>query len=161
LGGANNGMGMKFELSDIMGSMEITMNTTKLAEIAQEFNLKFVILHGSFATGLARKNSDVDIAVLGNDEILFEQLLKLGGVLEGALGVPGLLDLDLKALNKTDPLFRYEVIRDGKLLYGDPADYEEYKAVATRAYEDARPLLELEHLLARKFQKHLNKMYVK
>lgn len=141
--------------------MEITIDKTKLVEIAREFNLKFVILHGSYATGLARKDSDVDIAALGYDEISFDQSLKLSEVLSDVLHVPGFLDLDFKTLDKTDPLFRYEIIRDGKLLYGDSADYEEYKAIATRAYEDARPLFELEQHLARKFQKHLNETYIK
>jgi uncharacterized protein len=141
--------------------MEVTFDPIQLAKIAKEFNLKFVILHGSYATGLARKDSDVDIAVLGHDRISFDQSLKLSGALSDVLHVPGFLDLDFKTLDKTDPLFRYEVIRDGKLLYGDPADYEEYKAIATRAYEDARPLFELEQHLARKFQKHLNETYVK
>ncbi len=141
--------------------MEVIFDSTQLAEIAKEFNLKFVILHGSYATGLARKDSDVDIAVLGRAEISFDQSLKLSEALNDILHITGFLDLDFKTLDKTDPLFRYEVIRDGKLLYGDPADYEEYKAIATRAYEDARPLFELEQHLARKFQKHLNETYVK
>jgi uncharacterized protein len=141
--------------------MEVTFDPIQLAEIAREFNLKFVILHGSYATGLARKDSDVDIAVLGRAAISFDESLKLSGALSDVLHVPGFLDLDFKTLDKTDPLFRYEVIRDGKLLYGDPADYEEYKAIATRTYEDTRPLLELEQHLARKFQKHLNEAYIK
>ena len=141
--------------------MEIKIDPKQLGNIARKFNLRFVILHGSFATGLAREDSDIDIAVLGRNDIPFGQLLELSEAMDSALGGDGFRDLDLKALNKTDPLFRYEVIRDGKLVYGDPTDYEEYKAIATRAYEDARPLLELEHRLARKFQQHLNEMYVK
>ncbi len=139
--------------------MEINFNPTELAVAAKKFGLKFVILHGSFATGLARKDSDFDIAVLGNEETTFRQLLKLDGVLADVFKLPPATDMDLKSLNKVDPLFRYEVARDGKLLFGDPAQYEDFKAFAFRAYDDARPLLELEHHLARKFQVHLNSLY--
>ena len=62
---------------------------------------------------------------------------------ETKLKLPAQTDLDFKTLNKVDPLFRYQVIKDGKLLYGNPTDYEDYKAYSYRAYEDARPLFEL------------------
>ncbi len=139
--------------------MEIKINTARLAKVVKDFRLKFVILHGSFVTGFSRSDSDVDIAVLGYREISFEQLLDLDVALRDALPVACSRDLDLKTLDKVDPLFRYEVVRTGKLLYGNAADYEEFKAFATRAYEDARPLLELEEHLARKFQVYLNQRH--
>ena len=141
------------------GGMEINFNADKLAGAAKKFSLKFVILHGSFATGLARKDSDFDIAVLGRKDVSFKQLLELDRALPGVFNFPPNMDLDLKALNKVDPLFRHEVVRDGKLLYGDPVEYEEYKAFTERAYEDARPLLDLEEHLVKKFQVHLNSLY--
>ena len=71
-----------------------------------------------------------------------------------------LLDLDLKSLNRVDPFFRYEVVRDGQLLYGDPTDYEDYKAYAFRAFEDSKDLRELERVLIEKSRRHFKK-YVK
>jgi len=65
-------------------------------------------------------------------------------------------DLDLKTLHRVDPFFRYEVVRNGLLLYGDPTAYEEYKLSAHRAHDDAQPLRELERTLINKYQQHLN-----
>lgn len=75
-------------------------------------------------------------------------------LLKGGAGT--YLDLDLKSMEGASPLFRYEVTRDGVLLYGNPADYEEYKAISARMYDDARPLFDLERALVHKYQRHLN-----
>ena len=139
--------------------MEIKFDAEKLAAAAKKFGLKFVILHGSFVTGLAREDSDFDIAVLGYKEVTFKQLLELGRILSDVFNLPPNMDLDLKALNKVDPLFRHEVVRDGKLLYGNSAKYEDFKAFTEMAYDDARPLLDLEEHLVKKFQVHLNSLY--
>ena len=141
--------------------MDIKYDETKLKEAANSFGLKFVILHGSFAKGLPHKYSDLDIAVLGEPALDFEKELKLYGAMSEVFKLPAQTDLDFKTLNKVDPLFRYQVIKDGKLLYGNPTDYEDYKAYSYRAYEDARPLFELERLLVYKFQKYLNARYVR
>lgn len=139
--------------------MKINFDKSKLTEVAKEFGLKFVILHGSFAIGSPHKESDLDIAVLGFREIDFDRQIKLFSALSEVFKLPPQTDLDLKFLQKVDPLFRYEVTRAGKLLFGNSTDYEEFKAFAVRAYEDARPLLDLEQLLAQKFQTHLNRHY--
>jgi predicted nucleotidyltransferase len=141
--------------------MEIDYDKIKLAAIAKKYNLKFVILHGSYSSGFPDKESDLDIAALASQPLEFKDELRAYGELENAFELPPSKEFDFKTLNKVDPLFRYEVIRGGKLLYGDPTAYEEYKAFAFRAYQDARPLLDLEHHLVQKFQTHLNALYVK
>ncbi|MBI4050404.1 MAG: nucleotidyltransferase domain-containing protein [Candidatus Doudnabacteria bacterium] len=141
--------------------MKIRYDQKRLAQVANKFGLKFVILHGSFAIGSTHKESDLDIAVLGKNDIGFDELLKLHGELSDVFKLTQGADLDLKTLHKIDPLFRYEVTRTGRLLYGSPVNYEEYKAYTLRAMEDARPLLELERQLAYRFQDHLNALYVK
>lgn len=49
-------------------------------------------------------------------------------------------------------------MKSGKLLYGDPVEYEDFKSVTYRLYEDAKPLFELERILSQKCQRHLNKI---
>ena len=139
--------------------MIFNLNQNLISGLAKKYGLKFIILHGSYATGKQRLDSDVDIAVVGKHDVPFGQILKLHGDMGEVLELPLSVDLDLKSLNKVDPLFRYEVTRDGKLLFGNAADYEDFKAFSLRAYEDARPLLDLEHHLARKFQVYLNSLY--
>lgn len=134
----------------------VNYNKTKLARLAKKYRLKFIILHGSYATGRPHKGSDLDIAVLGEKEITFDEHLKLYSALTDIFGDNPRRELDLKTLHKVDPLFRYEVVRDGVLLYGDQTDYEEFRAFTYRAFEDARPLRELEKALSKKYQRHLN-----
>ncbi len=128
----------------------------KFANVARKYGLRFVILHGSYATGRTHKSSDLDIAVLGNKELDYRKYLNFHGEVADIFGDNPRRDLDLKMLNKVDPFFRYQVVRDGVLLYGDATEYAEFKLFAQRAYEDARPLLELERTLSKKYQKYLN-----
>ena len=135
----------------------IQYNKAQLARVARKYKLKFVILHGSYAIGRSHKGSDLDIAIVGKKELAFDTYIrKLFPEFVAVFGNDNHRELDLKTLDKVSSLFRYEVIRDGVLLYGNPTDYEEYKAVSYRMYEDEKPLRELEGILARKYQKHLN-----
>lgn len=137
--------------------MELVFDRKKLDKAAKKYDLKFVILHGSYATGHHRQDSDLDIAVLGKKKINFSQLLKLIGDFEHIFGNDTKRELDIKTLHRVDPFFRYEVTKIGKLVFGNSTDYEEYKSFSQRAYEDAKPLFELEQILAHKYQNYLRK----
>jgi len=128
----------------------------QFAKVARKYGLRFVILHGSYATGRPHKGSDLDIAVLGNKELDSRKYLNLHGEVADIFGDNPRRELDFKMLNRVDPFFRYQVARDGVLLYGDTTAYEEFKLFAYRAYDDAQPLLELERTLSKKYQKYLN-----
>lgn len=141
--------------------MDFPYDKIKLKDAAQKYRLRFVILHGSFATGKIHDKSDLDIAVLGKQPIDFQKELNLYVDMAKIFGDSSKRELDFKTLNRVDPFFRYEVIQNGILLYGDPTDYEEFKAYAYLAYEDAADLLELEHVLSKKYQKHLNEIAAK
>src|SRR3989338_5581304 len=99
----------------------------QLKAVAEKYGLKFVIAHGSYATGKEHKGSDLDVAVLSIKEMPFHKQLELHGGLSNIFGDNETRELDLKELNKTDALFRYLVVRDGVLLCGNNADYEELK----------------------------------
>ena len=134
----------------------IEYSKAKLARAARKHGLKFVILHGSYATERIHKGSDLDIAVLGKQELTSDGELQLYSEFAEIFGDNPRRELDLKTLHKVDSLFRYEVVREGLLLYGNPTEYEQFKAVGYRTYEDARPLRELERMLSEKYQRHLN-----
>jgi len=141
--------------------MEIIYDQKQLNRVARKYGLRFVILHGSYAAGRPHKRSDLDIAVLGSKELSGRAYLNLHGEVADIFGDNSERDLDLKMLNRVDPFFRYQVVRDGVLLYGNATEYEEFKLFAQRAYEDARPLLELERVLSQKYQRHLNIIFAK
>ena len=136
--------------------MEMALDEKRLARVARKYALRFVILHGSAVRGRAHPDSDVDVAVVGTRPLDLQTQIRLAADLGSVFGEVSARELDVKALHQVDPLFRYEVVRDGRLLCGDRAGYEEFKAFSVRAYDDARPLLELERALSRKFQRHLN-----
>lgn len=138
--------------------MGLKYSQKKLAKVAKKFHLRFVILHGSYISHQTHPESDLDVAVVGKARADFDTVLKLYGEIDEVFDRhPG--ELDLKSLDQADPFFRHEVVQSGELLYGDPTDYEDYKAAVYRAYDDAKPLFELEQILSDRYQRHLNKTY--
>jgi predicted nucleotidyltransferase len=140
--------------------MLITPTQQKHIEvIAKTHQLQFVILHGSYATAKQRVGSDLDIAVVGENTIHSEQLLRLYGDLADVLGDDSERELDLKTLQHIDPLFRYLVVRDGILLFGNQTAYNEFKAFAYRDYIDSQDLRDQEKHLVKKNIHHLAQQY--
>lgn len=115
-----------------------------VANLAQKHNLALVILYGSQATGKAREESDVDIAVLGKIKISSDILINLDDEFARIFRAR---ELDVKSLHSTNPFFRYQVMRDGILLYGKSYDYNSYKAYAFRDYHDSKDLLKLKRII--------------
>lgn len=131
----------------------------KIEEVGKKYDLKFILLHGSYADGKARDGSDLDIAVLGNKPIEFDKSLELHGDLSAIFGDNKKRELDLKTLHKIDPLFCYQVAKNSQLLYGDTTDYSEFKAYAFKNFFDSQDLFRLEKKLIYKFQNYLSKKY--
>lgn len=130
-----------------------------LQEIAQSHNLRFIILHGSYAKGTHREGSDLDIAILGNRPLPMEDIFTIHGELGEIFGDNKERELDLKSLQGVDPLFRFEVLRGGILLYGNQSNYDEFKIYAYRDYMDSYDLRKLESILLKKGIQSLSKRY--
>jgi predicted nucleotidyltransferase len=133
----------------------------KIAEVGRKYRLRFILLHGSYATNKVRRDSDLDIALLGERPIGFEELLAMHGDLAEIFGDDPQRELDIKSLHKADPLFCYQVTKDSQLLYGDPTDFNEFKAYAFSNYFDSKDLFHLERILIQKFQTYLNQKYAR
>lgn len=131
----------------------------KITEIGKKFDLRFVILHGSYALGKERPDSDLDIALVGKQEIPSEVFFDLYGKLSDALAGQGIQDFDIKTLHHVDPFFRYLVVKDGILLYGNPTEYEEFKAFAFSDFMDSADLRRLELQMTLYKQKYLDQRY--
>lgn len=130
-----------------------------IAEVGKKYDLKLILLHGSYASGKNRFGSDLDIAILGKKPVKFDELLTIYSDLANIFGNNLQQELDVKSLHKTDPLFCYQVANNSKLLYGKLIDYSEFKAYAFSNFFDSRDLFKLEKILIDKFQKYLNKKY--
>lgn len=133
----------------------------KIIRVGRKYCLKFILLHGSYATDKIRRGSDLDIAVLGEKPIEFEELLAIHGDLAEIFGDDSQRELDIKSLHKGDPLFCYQVAKDSQLLYGDITDFNEFKAYAFSYYFDSQDLFHLEKILIQKFQNYLNQKYAR
>lgn len=127
----------------------------KLNEIGRRYDLKLMLLHGSYATGKAHPHSDLDIAVLGRREIDRDKFIDLYSELIALFCNNLDRELDLKTLHRKDPLFLYQVVKDSKLIYGNPTDYHELKAYAFRLYQDSRDLRHLEQILTHRLMERI------
>jgi predicted nucleotidyltransferase len=131
----------------------------KIEEVGRKHCLRFILLHGSYATDKMKTGSDLDIALLGEKPIGLEELLDVHSDLTDIFGDNPQRELDIKSLHKADPLFCYQVTRDSQLLYGDRTDFNEFKAYAFSNYFDSQDLFHLEKILIQKFQNYLNQKY--
>ncbi|HEX4954651.1 MAG TPA: nucleotidyltransferase domain-containing protein [Thermoanaerobaculia bacterium] len=103
--------------------------------LAARPEVKLAVLFGSTARGKTRPGSDVDIGVLLDGEHP-ETLWHL----TGALGSTLRRDVDLVDLAKAPPLLRFEITRDGKLLYErDPDAWYYFKVQALTDWWDWEP----------------------
>lgn len=132
----------------------------QLRLVCSELRIRLLILFGSRAQvdRTIQPESDLDLGIL-----LYpgDQKPHLGLYVDRLADIfPGSL-LDIGFLNQTDPLFRFEVVREGILLFGEEMDFLEYKAFAFREYIDSKDLRDLEEeLFQRKMayiQEELNK----
>ncbi len=122
----------------------LDFDAERLAEAGRQHKLQLIILYGSYAKDLAKTESDVDIAVLGCPADAFWECY------ESLSALFPRHSLDMVRLEDADPLFRYEVMRDAVLLYGDPDMFCEYRAFAFRDFIDSADLFALEDTLFRK-----------
>ncbi|MFH1112108.1 MAG: nucleotidyltransferase domain-containing protein [Patescibacteria group bacterium] len=118
----------------------------KIAKIAKKFQLKLIVLFGSFANGKHRKDSDLDIAVLGSREVFFNEQVSLTNELTLIFNQ----NVDLSVLNRANPLLLFQVSKNPILLYGRREDFLKFKLHAFNAYNDYAPYFEMEKNLNKK-----------
>ncbi len=131
----------------------------QLEKIGRRRHLRFLILHGSYATNTPRAGSDLDLAYVVSGPERGDEYLQLFGELAKVFGNGPHRELDVKSLHGVDPLFRYQVVRDGVLLYGNPADYEEFRLYAYRDYNDSYDLRRLQDRLLKNSMAEISRRY--
>jgi predicted nucleotidyltransferase len=114
-------------------SADELVRTTALLE--GRFPLSALWLFGSEARGHARRDSDVDLAVLFPRPILADQLLAARLDLEALLG----RSVDLVDLRRASPILGRQVVRDGRLLLDrDPVDRHVFAMLLPSRYSDLK-----------------------
>ena len=115
----------------------------RISQIAEKFKLDLMLLFGSFATGKARPESDIDIAVrCKNAKFDFMDYGRLCGDLEEVFG--GKNKIDLSIINVADPFFLKKITENCRLLFGHERNLAELKIRAYKQYVDHREFLALE-----------------
>lgn len=132
--------------------METEQIKLKIKSVAENHNLLLAVLYGSRASGKAREDSDIDIAVFGEKPISFKELVDLNNEFMDVFKVN---EIDVKSLHFVDPLFRYQVMQKGILLYGKERDYHSFRAYAFRDYHDSYDLFRLKENIMKKRLKNL------
>ena len=105
----------------------------QIKKIAQKFGLKLVVLFGSKAEGRFKEGSDLDIAVLSGGKPTYKLFSRLFSALSKVFKKE---NIDLRFLNEANPLFRFEVIKNGILLAGEERFYKDFKIQTIKSYID-------------------------
>lgn len=111
-----------------------------LSQIQQKHDLSLIIMHGSQVTGKTHSKSDVDIAVVRNNESefdLFELILDLKNYFKTDR-------IDLTDITHADPLLLFSVVRKAKLLAGNSTTFSSLERTAFFKYADYIPYLDME-----------------
>lgn len=120
------------------------LNKEKIAELLKsDQNIKFAYIFGSFAKEKNRFGSDLDIAVLFEQE---PDLLSIGHLIAQLEEVID-FNVDLVSLNNLfnkNPKLAYTVIADGILLFcTDHKLLSQYKKITYLKYLDFKPMIDL------------------
>ncbi len=100
-----------------------------------------VYLFGSHASGRARRDSDIDLAIVPRDGQVREQRLDM----LTDLAREGFSDVDLVFLDSDDIVLKHEAVRLNRVIYRSPDfDTGVYYSLVTRMYLDFLPYLEVQ-----------------
>ncbi|HEY3397373.1 MAG TPA: nucleotidyltransferase domain-containing protein [Armatimonadota bacterium] len=107
----------------------------RLAAVAQELNLRLVILHGSRAEGREEGGSDIDLAILAAGKVDIDRRLLIFRRLSAEVtGAP----LDISLLNGAQPNFLAVVAETGLPLWeAAPNEFLRFCSLAARIYADS------------------------
>jgi predicted nucleotidyltransferase len=133
-------------------NIKLNYDRDKLRRLCKRYGLRLVILHGSFATGHVRKESDIDIGILGKAESLRKNYFDIVARLSGLLGET----CDPVILNNSETMIVYQVAIKGIPLYeARKGLFAEFKMSAISRYQDAAKF----HLLEKVYlQSVINKV---
>lgn len=115
---------------------EAPLNIPALREVLESVApLRLGVLFGSYATGRAREDSDVDVAIWPREDLTLDAELRLAAELSSAAG----REVDLVRLDRADadPLLAHEIARVGVMLVEHrPGDFKAFRANAISNWLD-------------------------
>ncbi|GKW23593.1 nucleotidyltransferase domain-containing protein [Pectobacterium polonicum] len=94
-------------------------------------DIRMVYLFGSQATGNARADSDIDIAIMATRTLAPVERWELSNQLAKAMG----RDVDLVDLLQASTVLKMEIVRNGKLLYDAETAAGEFEMITLSMYQ--------------------------
>jgi len=86
------------------------------AEVAREFPVRLVVLFGSHATGQAREDSDIDVAVVLS-EVSGDYLALAARLCTMRNAIEPMIEPHLMTMRESDGGFLQEILRTGEVIY--------------------------------------------
>ncbi|HOJ11695.1 MAG TPA: nucleotidyltransferase domain-containing protein [Clostridiales bacterium] len=113
-------------------------------DIIAKYNLRLLLIFGSYNTDRFTENSDIDLAYLSDRNLNIEEEMELLMDMVVHFMRDG---IDLVNLNKADPLLSFQIACNSKVLYEENNSYILFKMKASARYADTKHL----RVLRRKF----------
>jgi len=105
-------------------------------------SLQAIYLFGSYANGFVNQESDIDIAFLSSSKIDTLKRWNIANLLAREL----LIDVDLINLQEANTVFRFEIISQGKRIYGSGFEVEQFEMLSysfyVRLQEERKEIIE-------------------
>lgn len=109
----------------------------QLQPIAEQYDLRVIVLFGSQVKGRTHPGSDTDVAIWMEQPLSAEERLALWSALTKLFEA----EVDLTVLNRAEPLLLYQVASTGTLLYeAQDLAWENLKSYSYRRYWDSTKL---------------------
>lgn len=113
------------------------MIVDNMDRLIETYGIRLIYIFGSYAKGNNNEKSDIDIAVLLNNDYNPMDKLELIGELASVLRRE---DIDLVILNSANPVLRHQVIKYGKLIYMESEDVKvDFEVKVLKEYMDMEP----------------------
>ncbi|NJD04143.1 MAG: hypothetical protein FIA99_16470 [Ruminiclostridium sp.] len=111
-------------------------------EIAEKYNIEFLVHFGSFQTEFYKRESDIDIAFLSGKQLDIDRQVKL---LEDLVVFHRKSEMDLVDLRKAEPILRYEIAKSGRVLFEkEKGLFERYSLFYIKRFYELKPVIEEE-----------------
>jgi uncharacterized protein len=111
-------------------------------EIANKFNIDFIVYFGSYQTEFYNKESDIDIAFLAAAPM---DLDTYSHFLEALIFYHRKSEIDLIDLKKAEPVLRFEIAKSGRVLYEREKDlFNTYSFFYIKRFYELKPVIEEE-----------------
>lgn len=129
----------------------------KFNQLAEKFDLKLVVLYGSASSDQMTEASDIDIGILFNENKASENIRDMSFLakLENELSKifsGKVREIDLSILNFASSLLKFQVARNGKLIYErDSGIFKRFQVQAMKENQDACKFYDLERDYIRSF----------